>query len=561
MHISYANPAIRELRDQLVRFAPRDKKIEQADMAERLLGEIDPKRTYSYEYICFRITNYRPQSYPDLRLSGEEACHDLRLFVEDVSDAADVPSVAAGEPVMTVDELSRRFKVSTKTISRWRQQGLVSRRFVFGHRKRVGFLQSSVDRFVNGNEDRIKRGSRFSQLSEKERDRIIEQGRRLSQAGGTPSEVARRLAAATGRSVETIRYTIKQFDQMNPRLAIFSDSSGPLQEPAKRVIYHQYRRGESVKSLARRFNRTKTSVYRVINEMRAKRIMELPLDYIPNEQFTQAAGDAALEEEILAPVPVSFEPIKKPRLPAGLPSYLASLYQIPLLERHQEAHLFRKMNYLKFKAFALREKLDPERPRTSQMDEIDEVYERAVATKNEIIRANLRLVVSIAKRHVGQGENFFELVSDGNISLIRAVEKFDFARGNKFSTYSSWAIMKNFARTIPDEHRYHDRFRTSHAEMFASTEDDRTDQYELESAHLQRRSQVEKILSRLDDREQRIIINRFGLKRGEEPRTLKQVGSEMGVTKERVRQIEARALIKLRRAAKEAHIDVTDGDE
>ncbi len=62
--------------------------------------------------------------------------------------------------------------------------------------------------------------------------------------------------------------------------------------------------------------------------------------------------------------------------------------------------------------------------------------EEALAVKNQIIRANLRLVVSIAKKHVGRSDNFFELVSDGNMSLIRAVEKFDFARGNKFSTYA-----------------------------------------------------------------------------------------------------------------------------
>jgi len=165
-------------------------------------------------------------------------------------------------------------------------------------------------------------------------------------------------------------------------------------------------------------------------------------------------------------------------------------------------------------------------------------------------------VVSIAKRHVGPVENFFELVSDGNISLIRAVEKFDFARGNKFSTYASWAIMKNFARTIPDEHRRRDRFRTSHAEMFGATEDARSDQYEQETAQTQREAQVEKILERLDEREQRIIMSRFGLTRGEEPLTLKEVGAEMGVTKERVRQIEARALSKLRRAVQEERIEV-----
>ena len=156
------------------------------------------------------------------------------------------------------------------------------------------------------------------------------------------------------------------------------------------------------------------------------------------------------------------------------------------MTRKQEAHLFRKMNYLKYKASRLRAKLDPERPKSSLMDQIERIYDEAVATKNQIIRANLRLVVSIAKRHVGPAENFFELVSDGNMSLMRAVEKFDYARGNKFSTYASWAIMKNFARTIPNEHRHHDRFRTSQPEMFATTEDERTDQVEIESSQMQR---------------------------------------------------------------------------
>ena len=101
------------------------------------------------------------------------------------------------------------------------------------------------------------------------------------------------------------------------------------------------------------------------------------------------------------------------------------------------------------------------------MDRIKHLYEEAVSTKNQIIRANLRLVVSIAKRYVGPAEDFFELVSDGNMSLMRAVEKFDVGRGYKFSTYASWAIMKNFARTIPDVLRHRDRFSTSHAECSA----------------------------------------------------------------------------------------------
>ena len=74
--------------------------------------------------------------------------------------------------------------------------------------------------------------------------------------------------------------------------------------------------------------------------------------------------------------------------------------------------------------------------------------------KNFLIRSNLRLVVSIAKRHMKPRMSFFEMVSDGNMSLIRAIEKFDYTKGNKFSTYATWAIMKNYARSIPAEHTH-----------------------------------------------------------------------------------------------------------
>ena len=554
MHADYQDTTLKQLRDQQVRYAPRHKKVEQIERAERLISEIDPKKTYSYEYLCYRITDFRPDTIPGNTMLGAAAKHDLRLFVEDVSDAADIRVEDMIEQVHTVAELSKLFKVSTKTISRWREQGLVSRRFIFGGRKRVGFLRSSVERFVAKNNDRVKRGERFSQLSAEERDDIIDLARRLAVAGSCPSEVARRIAEQANRSVETIRYTLKQFDDKHPDLAVFPSRTGPLTEEAKQKIYQQYRRGVSVESLARRYCRTRTSVYRIVNEMRATRILELPLDYIHNDSFSKKK----LETEILGPIPESDSPGRKTRAPSGLPPYLASLYDTPLLNREQEYHLFRKFNYLKCKASQLRDGLNPARAKSVTMEEIEQLYEQAVQIKNQIVQSNLRLVVSIAKRHVNSTDDFFTLVSDGNMSLIRAVEKFDYSRGNKFSTYASWAIMKNFARTIPHEFKHRDRFRTSLDEMFTSQEDARGDQMEEESAQRLRSEQVNKILSRLDDREQKIIISRFGLDYSQEPQTLKEVGDEMGVTKERVRQIEARALSKLRQVVQEESLELPD---
>jgi len=280
--------------------------------------------------------------------------------------------------------------------------------------------------------------------------------------------------------------------------------------------------------------------------------MELPLDFIPNPEFSH--GDA--ETRIMAKMPADDAQLKTTRSTPGLPPYLASLFEVSLLTREQERHLFRKFNYLKYKASKLRSLLDPARAKRSVMDQIQQFYEEAVAVKNQIVRANLRLVVSIAKRYVGPHGDLWEMVSEGNMSLMRAVEKFDFARGNKVSTYASWAIMKNFARSIPSEQRHRARFHTGHAETFSASEEHRTDQHEQESAQSQREAQVRKILACLDDREQKIVMSRFGLVQGHAPQTLEDIGAEMGVSKERIRQIQTRALNKLRIAAEEEHIDV-----
>ncbi|MEM7455075.1 MAG: sigma-70 family RNA polymerase sigma factor [Planctomycetota bacterium] len=557
MHSDYKCESIRELRDQQVRFAPREKKLEQIDNAEKLLTEVVVDRDYNFEFVCYKITGFRPEKSAIVQIKGSDLRKDLHAFIEDLSESASIPAVEAGQPVHTVDDLSKMFNVSTKTISRWRQQGLVSRKFIFdGGRKRVGFLHTSVDRFVKNNREKVKRGERFSQLTAQDKEEIIDRARRLARAGGCLADVTRRIARHMSRSVETIRYTIKQFDQRNPTIAVFPDQTGPLNLEMKERIFADFNAGRSAESIARRYCRTKTTVYRVVNEMRAAAILDLPLDFMDNEEFHRKA---AYKKIVESPMPEPDKPTRKTRPPAGLPRYLASLYEVALLTREQEGYLFRKFNFLKCRARKLRDGMDPLRPRSSDMDEIERLYDEAVKVKNRIVQANLRLVVSIAKRHVSSTDDFFQLVSDGNMSLIRAVEKFDYARGNKFSTYASWAIMKNYARTIPGEFKQRDRFRPTSEEVFLARADQRSDRYLLESQQKQRTEQVSQILSRLDDREQQIIISRFGLDYEKEPQTLKEVGEQLGVTKERIRQIEARALSKLRIAAKEENIELPDG--
>lgn len=573
----FKHPALKQLTEQQVHYAPQARCLQQREQAEQLLNEINPERQYPYQFICFRITGYRSDAYPDLLIDGSDLQHDLPLMIQSLASPIpvrdpDEPILTPQEvegPILSIQEISDRFNVSTRTVRRWRSRGLVGRRILCNGRLQIGFPLSVVEKFVNENREHVQRGSRFSQLSDEEKDEVIRRARRLSRvSGGTLTEVSRRIARRMERSVETIRYTIKTYDQENPNRALFPNVTGPLNQETKQKIYSSYRRGISVDVLAKRFKRTRTSMYRVINEVRAQRLLEQPLDCIYHESF----DDPTQEKEILAPMPDAEDyEIKKEELkvPNDVPPELRSLYEWPLLTKKQEQHLFRKMNYLKHKASQLRKRMvkydengeptneiDPAKVRNQDLKKVEEYQHQANEVKDVLINANMRLVAHIAKKHVERAENYFELLSDGNMSLIRAVEKFDYSRNFKFSTYASWAIIKNFARSIPDEITRKERFVTGNEDLFDVAPDTRTDEHEL-LANTERASRaVNRLLEYLEPREREIVRMRAGLNDHAKNMTLEEIGRQFGITKERVRQLNARAMKKLKELVKAEEMEM-----
>jgi RNA polymerase primary sigma factor len=550
----FTHPALQQLTDQQVRYAPLARRLEQADQARRLLGEIEPGKRYPYQFVCFRVTGFRPDAHADLLIDGDALAGDLREMIRLLDD------------VVTLEEVSTRLNVSTKTIRRWRKFGLEGKLILRHGKRQLSFRQSLVEDFLATQRDRVERGGRFSQMTDAEREEVLRRAKRLSHiGGGTLTEVSRRIARRVGRSVEAIRYTIKNYDREHPDQALFPNLTGPLNAETKQIIYSSFRRGIKVDTLAKRFQRTRTSMYRVINEVRAQRLLEQPLDYIPSVEFDNPAMDAA----ILAPMPDADAYDAKRRAmhaPKDVPPELASCYEYPLLSKDQEQHQFRKMNYLKFKAGKLRDQIrkeggdeaevDPTRVRIQTLKEIEDLQLEANAVKEMLINCNLRLVVNIAKKHSAQAENFFELMSDGNMSLMRAVEKFDYYRGFKFSTYASWAIMKNFARSIPEDKHRRERFVTGHEDLFDAAPDNRTDEFEMLATQERATHSVNRLLEYLEPREREIIRMRAGMDENGKNITLEEIGKKFGITKERVRQLNARAMSKLRAIAKDKELDM-----
>jgi RNA polymerase primary sigma factor len=249
---AFKNPALKQLTDQQVRFAPVGRRLEQKARAEKLLAEIEGLRQYPYQFVCFRITEFRPESYPDLLIPGDDLRHDLGLMIA----ALDVPVAETTDgPLLLLDEVSKRLNVSTKTVRRWGKLGLVGKRVLHNGRYQLAYRQAVIERFLAQNADRADRGSRFSQMTDDERDEILRRAKRMCRLGAGLTEISRRIARRFGRSVEAVRYTIKRFDQQHPGEALFPHLTGPLDAQSKETIYNSYRRGIAVDTLAKKFGR------------------------------------------------------------------------------------------------------------------------------------------------------------------------------------------------------------------------------------------------------------------------------------------------------------------
>ena len=559
-------PAIKELTEQQTRFAPPARRQEQVARAERLLAEIDPAKAYPFQYVCFRVTDYRSDAYPDVLLAGDGLKHDLGLFIRRVERSVPaVPIEQAVEPMLTLEEVSKQFHVSTKTISRWRMRGLAARRVKANGRSQLGFPRSVVEKFVAEHRALVEKGAKFSHLTDDEKDGILRLARDMRDGGVTLTDVSKRIATRLGRSPEAVRYTIKNFDRAHPGHALFPHATGPLPAAAKGQIYaakklmdvtknNTPQAGNTVSDLATQYNRTRSSMYRVVNEVRAKELIQKPVDYIYNPDFDDPAKAAAMLADM--PGKADFEgKLTAMRPPKDVPPQMLHLYEWPLLSKDQEQHLFRLMNFQKHRLHKLTQTIDPAKARVSELRKVEELQEKVKAVRDVLISCNQRLVYNNSKKHLGTGENIDDLVSDGNLSLMRAVEKFDYARGFKFSTYATWAIIKNFARSIPDAKTHKQRYMTGHDDVFEAKADVRTDEQEVLATADAARARVNSLLDHLDPRTREVIRMRTGLA-GAREMTLEQIGQHFGITKERVRQINVRGMKQLREWAAKENVEV-----
>ncbi len=230
---------------------------------------------------------------------------------------------------------------------------------------------------------------------------------------------------------------------------------------------------------------------------------------------------------------------------------------IPTLTADQERQLFRRMNLARMRVFKTLEAHQSKRLTAAAARDLLAWWHRALNARAEIVRMNIPLVLAMAKRTRLHSIDFNELVSEGNMALLRSVAKFDCGRGFKFSTYSCRAILKSFSRVAMRASRYRGRFPV---EFDPALEKDTY----LEEKRAEHEGdcvgELKEILisnsADLSEVERTVIRERFSLNLTDapKPKTLEQVGLIIGVTKERVRQIQNKALKKIRCALEERYL-------
>lgn len=547
MKMRVSHPVLRDFFDQL-RFAPTSQKKKQLAASERLLMILETERQYPFDFIVYRITGYRPPEKPEQHLiSGSDLMRDLRVWIAQLSAELHLEASEQDETIFTVEQLATRLAVSTKTIRRWQKRGLTGKIYVFEDgRKRKGFSQSTVESFIRDHGKLVRQAGQFTLLTAQEREQVESLVQALTEEKKyrTQNELVLEISRQVHRSPQTIRAILDEFNrrQMVP-LPSIPCSRGRMSSKDAASLYKMSRQNVSVKQLMELFGRSRSSIYRIINQQRAKELFNQKIEFVPSEAFFESNA----EQTILS---VTLEELLPPK--ADRPA---------LLSRQLETDLFRRYNFLKFRAAQQRDQIKRDQPRSERLNHIERLLEQAEAVKKSIIETNMALVVSIAGKHLGAGGQMSELVSEGSVALMAAVEKFDYTRGYRFSTYASWAIVKGFARLIPTEAKRPDR---AGGADFANLPvnlrlEQLPDVMAVEQAH---RDLQTIIKNNLDQREQYIILNHYALDPDiikKKPKTLKQIGDDLDLSKERIRQIELQALQKLRQSLSPEQFDLLTG--
>lgn len=253
---------------------------------------------------------------------------------------------------------------------------------------------------------------------------------------------------------------------------------------------------------------------------------------------------AAVRARAVAARPIEYVRGDWTRLDGPLPS-ICECPEPRRMSAAEEAVLFRRMNFLKHRADQLREWLHDDEVAGATLGTMDRLLDQATKIRNYLVQVFTKLATGVARQYVNTEFRLDELLSEAHVTLLRAVELFDIERGFRFSTYATNAIRHNLNRYVTRQHRLRQTTR-DYLPADGIAVEPTACPHRREREYLARMERIVRWIRQLDPREQKILKNRYGLASEPRPVTLQSLADQMGLSRERVRQLEHRAIEKLR---------------
>lgn len=261
---------------------------------------------------------------------------------------------------------------------------------------------------------------------------------------------------------------------------------------------------------------------------RTQFIRELDISFIPGPDFSTLTLDELRDEA-----------------PENLYRTGGNASPSALLTPAGERHLFRTLNFLKYTAKRLRRQLRSDK-NIHLIDQIEALWSEALQVRNQLVQANVRLVFGLAQKYAADPEEVDDFISEGCLILMQAVEKFDYSKGFRFSTYATHSVQRHFFRLIQRRQRRKQRECLSPVEMMSNVSAPAIEPPEFNPSVAM--ELIKRFDKHLNPREKAILEQRLGLG-GEKESTLKVIAEEIGLSKERVRQLQMSAIQKLQQLA------------
>jgi len=359
------------------------------------------------------------------------------------------------------------------------------------------------------------------------------------------------IAQHFGTSAETIRYHLAGYEAQHPGEQIFSKPAGVVTPGQMHEVIKLHEAGASVEELMDAFHRSRSSIYRIINAAKAREFVGVHMEYVDSPEFVADGAELAILGPEL-PAGVQAQNMLANDLENGkieLHDYLQALKDVEPLSAEVEKSLFRRYNYLRFRFNLAKVKARPGQATGAQVKEMQSLLTEARAIGLYLRQSFLRVVVAVAQKHKILPEELRSYIVFGNKALTRALETYDFSSASRFSNVASLTVAKDFALAVAKGKRPSEQKQEPWERGVLAL--DTTSLLEIER---NQHDMANLIRQNLDEREQHIIAARYDVEQAvikKHPKSLKDVGAELGITADEVRKLELAALGKLRHVLSE----------